>query len=109
MSANRQRLTHVELINHFEGQRFYTKDLFVVVRSNRPGMSRVISQVHARKSHSYFLIFQYVGEGKVGKAKSSPANPGLKLGPPPAAAPPSVPPAQDQLDFHALDGLDERA
>ncbi len=75
VSANRQRLTHVELINHFEAKGFYTKDLFVVVRTNRPGVSRLISQVHARKSHSYFLIFQYVGEGKVEKAKSTPANP----------------------------------
>jgi hypothetical protein len=103
VSANRQRLTHVELINHFENEGFYTKDLFVVVRSNRPGMSRVITQVHARKSHSYFLIFQYVGEGKVEKAKSSPANPGLKLGPPPAPAPTAVPSAQDEFDFGSAD------
>jgi hypothetical protein len=75
VSANRQRLTHVELINHFEAKGFYTKDLFVVVRANKPGVSRLISQVHARKSHSYFLVFQYVGEGKVEKAKSTPANP----------------------------------
>jgi len=84
VSANRQRLTHVELINHYESEGFYTKDLFVVVRANRPGMSRVITQVHARKNHSYFLVFQYVGAGNVEKAKSTPANPGLKLGPPPA-------------------------
>ncbi len=99
VSANRQRLTHVELINRFESEGFYTKDLFVVVRSNRPGMSRVITQVHARKSHSYFLVFQYVGEGKVEKAKSSPANPGIKLGPPPSASATPAAQAQDQLDL----------
>lgn len=74
VSVNRQRLTHVELINHFEARGFYTKDLFVVVRTNRPGVSRVVTQVHARKNHSYFLVFQLVGEEKVKKAKSQPAN-----------------------------------
>ena len=58
VSANRQRLTHVELINRFESEGFYTKDLFVVVRSNRPGISRLIRQVHARKNHSYFLVLE---------------------------------------------------
>jgi hypothetical protein len=70
VSANRQRLTHVELINHFEGQDFYCKDLFVVVRNNRPGISRVKKQVHARKNHSYFLVFVLCPPGKAGKAKS---------------------------------------
>lgn len=56
VSANKQRLTHVEIINQLDG-RFYCKDLFVVVRSNRPGVSRIKRQVHARKNHSYFLVF----------------------------------------------------
>jgi hypothetical protein len=29
----------------------------VVMRTNKPGMSRVIKQRHARKNHSYFLVF----------------------------------------------------
>lgn len=57
VSANTQRLTHVEIINHYEGLGFYTKDLFVVVRANRAGASRIVAQVHARKNHSYFLVF----------------------------------------------------
>jgi len=57
VSANTQRLTHVEIINRFEAMGFYTKDLFIVVRPNRPGVSRLIKQVHARKNHSYFLVF----------------------------------------------------
>jgi hypothetical protein len=57
VSANTQRLTHVEIINNFEAIGFYAKDLFVVVRSNRPGVSRLLKQVHARKNHSYFLVF----------------------------------------------------
>ncbi len=57
VSANRQRLTHVELINRFEATGLRCKDLFVVVRPNAPGVSRVKRQVHARKNHSYFLVF----------------------------------------------------
>lgn len=57
VSANKQRLTHVEIINRYESEGFYTKDLFVVVRSNKPGVSRMKQQQHARKNHSYFLVF----------------------------------------------------
>ncbi|MHC5718646.1 MAG: hypothetical protein ACYTX0_42890, partial [Nostoc sp.] len=58
VSANKQRLTHVEIITAYESLGFYTKDLFVVMRANQPGVSRLKTQVHARKNHSYFLIFQ---------------------------------------------------
>lgn len=57
VSANVQRLTHVEIINEYERCGFYTKDLFIVVRTNRPVVSRLKLQVHARKNHSYFLVF----------------------------------------------------
>ncbi len=60
VSANRQRLTHVEIITAYESLGFYTKDLFVVMRQNKPGISRLKTQVHARKNHSYFLVFQKV-------------------------------------------------
>ena len=40
-----------------EGMGFVTEDLFVVMRNNRPGVSRMTKQVHARKNHSYFLVF----------------------------------------------------
>lgn len=58
VSANKQRLTHVELITGYESMGFYSKDLFVVVRSNKAGVSRLKKQAHARKNHSYFLVFQ---------------------------------------------------
>lgn len=58
VSANRQKLTHVELIWAYEAQGFYCKDLFVVVRRNAPVVSRLIKQEHARKNHSYFLVFE---------------------------------------------------
>lgn len=58
VSANRQKLTHVELIWAYEHHGFYCKDLFVVMRTNAPVVSRLIKQEHARKSHSYFLVFE---------------------------------------------------
>jgi len=61
VSANKQRLTHIEIVNRYESMGFYTKDLFVVVRNNRPSVSRLKKQVHARKNHSYFLVFVKVG------------------------------------------------
>jgi len=57
VSANTQHLTHVEIINEYESLGFHTKDLFIVVRPNKPGVSRLKKQVHARKNHSYFLVF----------------------------------------------------
>src|SRR3990172_4363836 len=56
--ANRQRLTHVEIINELARIGFAIIDLFVVVRNNKPGVSRILRQVHARKNHSYFLVFE---------------------------------------------------
>lgn len=55
--ANQQRLTHVEIINELSTYGFIAEDLFVVMRLGKPGVSRVVNQVHARKAHSYFLVF----------------------------------------------------
>jgi hypothetical protein len=55
--ANRQRFTHVELMEIYQKMGFVAEDLFVIVRNNRPGVSRMVRQVHARKNHSYFLLF----------------------------------------------------
>jgi hypothetical protein len=57
VSANRQKLTHVELIYGYEQLGFYCKDLFVLTRTNKPAVSRMIKQEHSRKNHSYFLVF----------------------------------------------------
>jgi hypothetical protein len=61
--ANRQRFTHVEIMRAYEEIGFVAEDLFVIVRSNRPGVSRMVRQVHARKNHSYFLVFWKRGTG----------------------------------------------
>ena len=58
VSAGIQRMTHVEIILNLMRLGFYAKDIFVMVRRNRPGVTRVIKQLHARKNHSYFLVFQ---------------------------------------------------
>jgi len=55
--ANRQRLTHVEIINELATHGFVAEDLFVVTRNGKPGVSRILKQAHARKNHSYFLVF----------------------------------------------------
>lgn len=58
VSANRQRLTHIEITNTYTQHGFHARDLFVIVRTNRPGVSRILTQRHARKNHSYFLVFE---------------------------------------------------
>lgn len=57
--ANRNRFTHVEIMNELSNYGFKCEDLFVVMRNNKPGVSRLKNpQVHARKNHSYFLVFR---------------------------------------------------
>jgi hypothetical protein len=57
VSANRQKLTHVEIIYGCEQLGYYCKDIFVVTRRNKPVVSKLVKQEHSRKNHSYFLIF----------------------------------------------------
>lgn len=57
--TNRQRLTHVEITLELQRYGFVVEDLFVVVRNNKPGVSRILSrQYHARKNHSYFMVYR---------------------------------------------------
>ena len=72
VSANRQCLTHVEIINAYEKMGFYTRDLFVVVRTNKPVVAHLKKQVHARKNHSYFLVFQKLTKIGIGKMPRTP-------------------------------------
>jgi hypothetical protein len=61
--ADRQRFTHIEIMQMYKELGFVAEDLFVIVRNNRPGVSRMVRQVHARKNHSYFLVFWKNGSG----------------------------------------------
>jgi hypothetical protein len=56
----------VEIIGRYASLGLACDDLFVLVRRNSPGVSRIKVQVHARKNHSYFLVFR---KGKAGAAK----------------------------------------
>ncbi len=56
--ANKQRLTHVEIVNELVMKGYIVEDLFVIVRNGKPGVSRLKKQYHARKNHSYFLVFK---------------------------------------------------
>lgn len=67
VSANVQNLTHVEIIDDYKSIGFYAKDLFVVVRPNAPCISRLMTQVHARKNHSYFIVFVKLADGALSK------------------------------------------
>ncbi len=91
VSANKQRLTHVEIITAYETMGFYTKDLFVLVRVNRAGVSRLKKQEHARKNHSYFLVFQKRKvkiSSVVSFSRPSPSSPQPPSSPSPAPSPP---------------------
>ncbi len=55
--ANQQRLTHVEIINNHAELGFVAEDIFVLMRRNKPGVSCMVKQIHARKNHSYFIVF----------------------------------------------------
>ena len=58
VSANKQHLTHVEIINEYTKHGLIVEDLFIMIRNNKPNVSTLKKQVHARKNHSYFLVFR---------------------------------------------------
>ena len=58
VSANKQHLTHVEIINEYTRHNAVVEDIFIMIRNNRPNISTLKKQVHARKNHSYFLVFR---------------------------------------------------
>ncbi len=78
VASGRQRLTHVDVIEAYRNFGFECDDLFVLVQTGRPMVnSRVKRQRHARKNHSYLLVFKRrrgVGRRSVASA------PGRNLG-----------------------------
>ena len=63
VSSNTQNLTHIQITNYYEKELdVYTKDLFVVERHNNPSVSGMQNQIHARKNHSFFMIYTVDGE-----------------------------------------------
>ena len=58
VSSGKQYMTHVYTINMAEEIGFYTLDLFVLGVESRLVADWQMNQKHARKFHSYFLVFQ---------------------------------------------------
>lgn len=57
--ANRQELTHIQVTNYYEDEiGFYTKDLFIQVRNTKPSVNNMKNQIHARKNHSFYMVYQ---------------------------------------------------
>lgn len=54
--TNKQVLVHVDLINFMSKHDFKCEDIFVLVQSNKRKHPQK-RQLHARKNHSYFLVF----------------------------------------------------
>ena len=58
ISGNRQYFSHVYIMNEAEKLGFYAKDLFVLLAKTRMIGHNQHIQKHARKYHSYFLVFE---------------------------------------------------
>lgn len=57
IESGKQHWNHIRIINYAESSGFLCMDLFVLVQKGKPAM-RHKHQIHARKNHSYFLIFR---------------------------------------------------
>ena len=58
VSGGKQWFSHVHIINEAAKKGFYCKDLFILTSSNRIIGHNHHNQKHARKFHSYFLVFE---------------------------------------------------
>lgn len=58
VSASKQHLSHVAIINQAVALGFVVEDLFVLGRRNVLLSPNMGNQQHARKNHSYFLVFK---------------------------------------------------
>jgi tRNA G10 N-methylase Trm11 len=57
IESGKQYLSHVHVITEATLVGFYPKDLFILLSKNRLISGNWKKQVHARKFHSYFLVF----------------------------------------------------
>lgn len=57
IDSSKQYLSHVEIINAAVKLGFYPKDLFILLAKSRLMSPNMRVQQHARKFHSYFLVF----------------------------------------------------
>ena len=64
VSSHKQHLTHVHVVLEGERNGLEVVDLFVVVRNDKPHGKRIIKQEHARKNHSFFVVFKKLKAAK---------------------------------------------
>lgn len=57
VSSGKQYMSHVHVINEAAANGFYCKDLFILQAKNRLIGHNHAVQKHARKFHSYFIVF----------------------------------------------------
>lgn len=57
VSGGKNYFSHVFIINKALEIGFYPKDLFILAAKNRLISGKIQKQIHARKFHSYFLVF----------------------------------------------------
>lgn len=59
IQSGRQNMNHVTIIQHCNDNGYRVEGMFIVVQKNTPIM-RHPYQIHARKNHSYFIVFSKV-------------------------------------------------
>lgn len=65
VSSHKQHLTHCHVVSEGEKSGLEVVDLFVVVRNDKPHGRRIKNQEHARKNHSFFVVFKKRKKGRV--------------------------------------------
>lgn len=58
VNSGKNYLTHVEIVNMAHDIGFHTKDIFILLAKHRMPQWNMKQQRHARKYHSYFLVFE---------------------------------------------------
>lgn len=58
VSSGKNWFSHCHIIEFAEKNGFYTKDLFILLAKNRIVGHNHANQKHARKFHSYFIVFE---------------------------------------------------
>jgi len=58
IESGKQYLNHVSIINYASDIGFYPLDLFILLTRSVLISPNMLNQQHARKSHSYFLVFR---------------------------------------------------
>ena len=71
-SADRNWISHVRVIALAEAAGFYARDLFILLAKNRLiGHNHKHTQKHARKFHSYFIVFEKMPLNKINKQRAT--------------------------------------